>query len=471
MDQPSWLSLLPAFVAIATALLTKQVFISLFAGIWLGWIILDAGQPIVGLRDALESMVAVFADRGNTLILIFSAQIGAFIALTQRSGGVEGFVAWITDRGYVRSKRGAQLLPTMIGMALFLESNLTCLISAAVARPLFDRFRLSREKLAYLCDSTAAPVCVLFPFNAWGAVILGILASQEVDQPLGLLIASIPFNFYALLAIAQVFFVAWSGHDWGPMARAETRARETGQVLREGAEPLVSDEVLSLPTKDGVPLRARNMLVPTAVLLVMVTLGLYITGDGDILSGDGSTAIFWGMSLSLVVAGAMYLAQGIFSMHEVMDLTMRGMGGLVSVVVLIVLAFALGATSRDLQTGQYLASLTEGVLNPIWLPTLLFVMSGVMAFSTGTSWGTFAIMLPIGIPMAATLGLDLNLTVGAVLGGAIFGDHCSPISDTTIVASLASGSDHIDHVNTQLPYALAAAGVAAVLYLVAAAVM
>ena len=465
------MSLLPAFVAIATALVTKQVFISLFAGIWLGWTILAGGHPLVGLRDALESMVAVFSDRGNTLIIIFSAQIGAFIALTQRSGGVEGFVAWITGRGYVQSKRGAQLLPSVIGMALFLESNLTCLISAAVARPLFDRFRLSREKLAYLCDSTAAPVCVLFPFNAWGAVILGILASQAVDEPLGLLVAAIPFNFYALLAIVQVFFVAWSGRDWGPMARAETRARETGQVLREGAEPLVSDEVLSLPTKDGVPPRARNMVVPTAVLLVMVTLGLYITGGGDILAGDGSTAIFWGMTLSLVVAGAMYLAQGIFSMHEVMDLTMRGMGGLVSVVVLIVLAFALGATSRDLQTGQYLASLTEGVLNPIWLPTLLFAMSGVMAFSTGTSWGTFAIMLPIGIPMAATLGLDLPLTVGAVLGGAIFGDHCSPISDTTIVASLAAGSDHIDHVNTQLPYALAAAGVAGVLYLVAAVVI
>jgi len=462
MDQPTWLSLLPPIIAIATALITKQVFLSLFSGIWIGWILLDGGNPILGLRDALESMVAVFLDRGNALILIFSAQIGAFIALTQRSGGVEGFVNWIVERGYVRTVRGVRLLPSVIGLGLFLESNLTCLISGAVARPLFDRFRLSREKLAYLCDSTAAPVCVLFPFNAYGAVIMGILASQNVTNPLGLLVSSMVFNFYALISIAFVFYIAISGRDWGPMARAETRARETGKVLRDGATPLVSDEVLSLPTKEGATPRARNMVVPTLVLLAAVLLGLYLT------DGDGSTAIFWAMSLAVVLAAAMSVGQRIFTVQESIDIIMRGVGGLVPVLVLIVMAFALGATTRELHAGEYLASLTQGTLSPILLPPLLFVMSAIMAFATGTSWGTFAIMLPIGVPMAATLGLDLRLMVGAVLGGAIFGDHSSPISDTTIVASLAAGSDHIDHVNTQLPYALLVAAVSVILYTVAA---
>ena len=410
-------------------------------------------------------MVGVFADRGNVLILIFSAQIGSFIALTQRSGGVEGFVNWITGKGYVETKRGAQLLPSFIGVGLFLESNLTCLISGAVARPLFDRFRLSREKLAYLCDSTAAPVCVLFPFNAYGAVILGILASQNISDPLSLFVSSIPFNFYAILAIALTFYVAASGKDWGPIKKAGTRARETGKVMRDGAEPLVSDEVLSLPTKPGVTPRARNMLVPTFVLLAMVMGGLYITG------GDGSTAIFWAMSRAVVTACVMYVVQNIFTVHEAIDITMRGIGGLIPVIVLIVLAFSLGATSGELEAGRYLASLTEGFLNPIWLPALLFLMSAVMAFSTGTSWGTFAIMLPIGIPMAEALGIDLRPMVGAVIGGSIFGDHCSPISDTTIVASLAAGSDHIDHVNTQLPYALAVAAVSTPLFVAAAALL
>lgn len=167
---------------------------------------------------------------------------------------------------------------------------------------------------------------MLFPFNAWGAVILGILASQAVDRPLALLVAAIPFNFYALLAIAQVFYVAWSGRDWGAMSRAEARARDTGAVLRPGATPLVSDEVMSLPTREGVVPRARNMLVPLAVLLAMVTLGLLITGGGDIVAGDGSTAIFWGMSLAIVVAGVMYRLQGILNLQETIDLALRGRG-------------------------------------------------------------------------------------------------------------------------------------------------
>jgi Na+/H+ antiporter NhaC len=470
MNEPSWLSLLPPFIAIATALVTRQVFLSLFAGIWLGFLILGGGNPIVALRDSLESLVAVFADRGNTLIIIFSALIGSFIALTQRSGGVEGFVKWVESRGYVRSRRGAQVLPSVIGLLLFLESNLTCLISGAVARPLCDRYRVSREKLAYLCDSTAAPVCVLFPFNAWGAVILGVLASQDVANPLRVLVLSIPYNFYCWLAIALAFFVALSGRDWGPMGRAEERARETGQVLREGATPLVSDEILTLPTKDGVTPRAYNMLLPTLVLLIMVVVGLFVTGDGNVLEGDGSTAIFWGMSLAVVFASALNVARRVFTVSEAIDVTMRGMGGLVPVVVLIVLAFALGSTSRELQAGEYLASLTRDVLSPVFVPALIFVMSGIMAFSTGTSWGTFAIMLPIAVPMAKSLGADLPLMVAAVLGGGIFGDHSSPISDTTIVASLAAGADHIDHVNTQLPYAVGVGLVCCVLYVLFAAV-
>ena len=460
MDSPGWLALLPPAVAIGTALATRQVFPSLFAGIWLGWTILD-GNPIAGLRDALESMVAVFADRGNVLILIFSAQIGAFIALTQRSGGVEGFVSWVTQRGYVKNARGAQLLPSVIGVGLFLESNLTCLVSGAVARPFFDRFRLSREKLAYLCDSTASPVCVLFPFNAFGAVIL---TNLDAPSPLSLFVSSIPFNFYAILAIGYAFFVAIWGRDWGPMRAAEERAL-SGKPTRDGAEPLVSDEVLNLGTKKGVAPRARNMMVPLFVLLATVLWGLYFTG------GDGSTAIFWAMSLGVSAAIAMYVWQGIVTFQEAMDITMKGIGGLAPVILLIVLAFSLGSTTRELEAGAYLASLADGFLSPIFLPALVFLLSGVMAFATGTSWGTFAIMLPIAVPMAETLGIDVRPVIGAVIGGAIFGDHSSPISDTTIVASLAAGSDHVDHVNTQLPYALAVGAVSTLLYLVTAALL
>jgi Na+/H+ antiporter NhaC len=465
MDNPTWLSVLPPLMAIVMALVTKQVFLSLFAGIWLGWIVLAGGNVLGGLADAIQALVDVYKDSGNTRVIIFSGLVGSLLALTQRSGGVEGFIQWVTERGYVASRRGAQLLASLIGLGIFVESSITCLVAGSIARPVFDRFRLSREKLAYICDSTSAPVCILIPMNGWGAFVMGVLAAQGVADPLGTLLRANLFNFYSILAVALVFFVVLTGKDFGPMARAEKRALETGQVIRDGGEPLVSTDVLNLPTKEGVPPRAANMLVPMLTMIGMMPIGLFITGDGDLLKGSGSTSVLWAVILATVVAGVMYRIQKIFHLGEIMDLTFKGLGGLMPVALLMMLAFAIGATSNELKTGLYLASLTEGVLSPGLVPAILFVLSGLMAFSTGTSWGTFAIMLPIGIPMVAALGGDLHMTVGAVLAGGVFGDHCSPISDTTIISSMAAGSDHIDHVNTQLPYALGAAAVATLLFL------
>jgi tetracycline resistance efflux pump len=471
LEHPTWLSVLPPLVAIVTALVTKQVFLSLFAGIWLGWIILDGGSVVVGLGDAIQALVDVFKDSGNTRVVIFSALVGSLIALTQRSGGVDGFIRWVTEKGYVATRRGAQLLATFIGLGIFVESSITCLVSGAIARPLFDKFRLSREKLAYICDSTSAPVCILLPMNGWGAFIMGVLSAQGVAEPLKTLLYANFFNFYAILAVVLVFVLVLTGKDFGPMARAEKRALETGKVLRDGAEPLVSTEVLSLPAKDGIEPKASNMLVPMLVMLGMMPVGLLVTGKGNLLAGSGSTSVLWAVLLAILVAGIMYRVQGIFGLNEIMDLVFKGVGGLMPLALLMMLAFAIGATSGALKTGIYLAGLAEGLISPALVPAVLFVLSGFIAFSTGTSWGTFAIMLPIGIPMVNVLGGSLYLTVGAVLAGGVFGDHCSPISDTTIISSMAAGSDHVDHVNTQLPYAVAVASFCAVLFLAAGAIL
>ena len=465
MENPSWLSILPPLVAIVTALVTKQVFLSLFAGLWLGWILLNGGSPVAGLRDSIQALVDVFKDEGQTQTIAFSAIVGSLLALTQRSGGVHGFIRWVTCHGYVRSPRGAQILASILGLGIFVESNITCLISGSVSRPLFDKYSLSREKLAYICDATSAPVCILIPMNGWGAFILSVLGNYPSVAPLPTLLRSIPFNFYALLTVACVLFIVWTGHDWGPMARAEARARKTGKVLRDGAEPLVSIEVLGLQPKEGVEPRARNMLVPMGVLLVMMPLGLYVTGDSNLLAGNGSTSVLWAVTLATVVAGGMYILQGIFRLQEVIDLAMKGIGGLIPLAILMILAFAIGDLSDRLSTGPYLAGTVGGLLNTALVPAIMFVASGFIAFSTGTSWGTYAIMLPIGISMAQELGANLYLVVGAVLGGGVFGDHCSPISDTTIISSMAAGSDHIDHVNTQLPYALLTGLLATTFYL------
>lgn len=470
-DAPTWLSVLPPLVAIITALVTKQVFVSLFAGIWLGWTILVGGNPIVGLAAAIQALVDVYKDDGNTRTIIFSAMVGSLIALTQRSGGVEGFIRWVTERGIVTTRRAAQVMATVLGLGIFVESSITCLVTGAISRPLFDKMSLSREKLAYLCDSTSAPVCILIPMNGWGAFIMGVLASQEVPNPLMTLLHANVFNLYAILALGLVFLIVLTGKDFGPMARAERRSRETGKVLRDGAEPLVSADVLSLATKDGVEPQARNMIVPMASMLAMMPIGLYITGNGNLLEGSGSTAVLWAVMLAVFIAGTLYRIQGIFHLSETIDLVFKGLGGLMPVALLMMLAFAISALSRELQTGIYLASLAEGLLSPVLLPSILFLLSGFISFATGTSWGTFGIMLPIAIPMAGALGVDLHLTIGAVLAGGIFGDHCSPISDTTMISSMAAGSDHIDHVNTQLPYALATGAVATILFLAAGAMM
>jgi tetracycline resistance efflux pump len=468
MTDPGWLSVLPPVLAIVLAIWTKQVYLSLFFGIWFGWTILASWNPIVGLRDALDSCINVFSDAGNTRVILFSALVGALITLTQRSGGMEGFVNMMTRRGLVKGRKSAGLLAWFVGLCIFVESSITCLVVGSVSRPIFDRLKISREKLAYICDSTSAPVCILIPLNAWGAYIIGLLTKEEVAQPVAVLVKAIPLNFYAIVAVAMVLYIVLTDRDFGPMAKAEQRARQLGKVLRDGAEPMISTEVIAIETKPGLRPRSINMIIPVATMVLMMPVGLLITGKGNLMAGSGSTAVFWAVLTAIAVAAGMYMAQRFFTLREVVDLTMKGIGGLVPLAILMILAFSIGSTCKELGTGPYVAGVTSRWIHPNLLPPIVFLVACFIAFSTGTSWGTFAIMLPIAIPMVTIMQASLPLTVSAVLGGGVFGDHCSPISDTTIVSSMASASDHIDHVRTQLPYALTAAVIAVIIYLLIA---
>ena len=466
METVGWLSILPPIFAIVLAIKTKQVYISLFFGIWLGWLILSGGNPIAGTAKTLDVCVNVFTDPDHTKVILFSAMVGALIAFTQYSGGMEGFVNWIVGRGLVRGKKQAGLLAWIVGMVIFVESSICVLITGAVARPLFDRFKISREKLAYIADSTSAPKCVLIPLNAWGAYIIGLLAQQGIENPVRVMLSSMPFNFYAILAILFVLAVILFEKDIGPMREAERRVREEGKLLRDGAEPLVSAEVSSITKKEGVPPRAFNMLLPILAMVVMMPVGLLITGRGNLMNGSGSTSVFWAVLLGITLGGFAYRIQKIMTLREIVDLFMRGVGGLIPLAILMVFAYAIGETCIQLGTGIFVASVAKSTLPIQIIPMLLFLVAAFIAFSTGTSWGTFAIMIPIGVPMISMMGLNPGLIVGAVLGGGVFGDHCSPISDTTIIASMASATDHIDHVRTQIPYAVIAAGIAIILYLI-----
>ena len=460
-----FVSILPPLVAIILAIRTKQVFLSLFFGIWFGWIVISGWDPIVGLVNALDACVKVFADDGNTKVVIFSAMIGAILAFIQRSGGVEGFIQWGSKRGWSQSRKKAELLSWVIGLILFVESSITILVRGAIARPVFDKLRISREKLAYILDSTSAPICILIPLNAWGAVVVGLLNTQGIENPVIEFAKAIVFNFYAIFAVILVVIVILLDWNFGPMKKAEKRAREEGKVLRDGAEPLVSTEVVELEVKEGIKPKALNMLLPIGVMVVMMPIGLFITGNGNITQGSGSTSVFWAVLAALSTAAILYKTQRIFKLNEMVDLFFKGVGGLMPMAILMVLAFAIGATCKELGTGIYVATQAKELLSPALVPAIVFLVSAFIAFSTGTSFGTFAIMIPIAVPMAFSMDVNLSAAIAAVLGGGVFGDHCSPISDTTIIASMASASDHIVHVRTQFPYAILVGSVALLLYL------
>jgi len=461
MSDPSWLSILPPVIAIILAIWSKQVMLSLFAGIWMGFTLLSGFNPISGAAASLDGVIDVMGDPGDARVLIFTLLIGALIATIEHSGGVRGFVHFLETRRWVHTGVRAQFLAWFVGIVIFVESNITLLVAGSVSRPLFDRYKVSREKLAYLIDATSAPVCAMIPLNAWGAVIIGLVASTGVENPLETFIASIPYNLYAFAAIILAGIVIWKDFNIGPMKAAEERTRG-GELLWPGATPLLDTSEEQAPEgelPEDIP-SAVYMVLPILTMILTMPFGLYITGDGDLIQGSGSTAILWSVSIAIVVAWAMLLGNGKSSINELMRIFMKGAGDLLPIAVILLLALALGDVARLLGTGPYIAGVAGATVPEFLLAPLLFLVSAFIAFSVGSSWGTFAIMIPIAIPIAVSLGLSVPLLLGAAISGAIFGDHASPISDTTVVASMASATDHIDHVRTQLPYALLAATVA-----------
>jgi len=476
------LSLIPPVLAIALALYTRQVFLSLLAGIWLGFTILAGWNPLKGSFDTLEGLANVFSSNYNTKIIIFTLVVGGLIALVQRSGGVQGFVQRILTRLEIETGKAAgrgqrkkvELLAFLTGMFIFIESNISILTVGTVYRPVFDKLQIPREKLAYITDSSSAPSCILIPLNAWGAYIIGHMANQGIEGGFTALMSAIAYNFYPMLVIVILLYVILSGRDIGEMKTAETRARDTGKLLRDGAVPMMGDEAIAMPVKEGAAPKARNMIIPILSLVFLVPTFLMMTGwekaAGDpilaLRSGSGGTSILYASSFACVIAALMYKLSGTLRIRESFDAFLKGMAAMLPLAILMVLAFAIGNICDALGTGKYVADTAQGFISPALVPTLLFLISCFIAFSTGTSWGTFAIMLAIAIPLAQGMDTNVSLAIGAVLGGGIFGDHCSPTSDTSIISSMASASDHIDHIRTQLPYALIGGAITTGLYLI-----
>jgi len=487
MNDYGFLSILPPVIAIILALKTKQVYIALLFGIWFAWIIMNDWNFLDGTLAAIEGLVDVFKSAGNTRTIMFSALVGALLLFIQYSRGVEGFIIKIhTLIDYFDKKQSGysrvvvQLLALITGMLLFVETSISSLTVGTLYRPVFDKLKIPREKLAYIADSSSAPSSILIPFNAWGAFIMGLLLTQGIDRPFSVLISSIVFNFYPLIAILLVFLVIVLKKDIGPMAKAEKRTKETGKLLADDAKPMLSETITSYKPKEGIKAKSYNMILPLATMVFMMPVNLAYTGwdkvenyssFGNHLSqaigkGSGSSSVLYAVIASIFVAMVLYRSQGIMKTKEMVDLILKGISELMPLALLMLLAFAISDACNQLGTGEFIANWSKDWLSPEFLPAIVFLISSFIAFSTGTSWGTFAIMLAISIPMAEIHDSNLNLVIAATLGGGIFGDHCSPISDTSIISSMASASDHIDHVRTQLPYALIGGVISTVLYLI-----
>ena len=441
------LSLLPAGIAIILAFATRNTIFSLATACLIG--VLVAGKGLLGFPNLLKDVLGTTAFSWIFLLEMF---IGVTIAFFQRTGAIANFSRWVESLSLTRIR--VQLIAWVMGMFVFFSDYFSPLFVGATMRDLSDRYRISREKLAYIADSTSAPVSVLVPVTGWAVFIAGLLIGMgPVKDPAGamaIFIASIPFNFYALLAVAMVGLIASRIiPDFGPMAKAEARAQEEGKVLRDGAEPLMGEELTEIKVFPGI----RTSLFCNFVLPVLVVIGV---GIGSFIL-TSSALTMEAFLLSSIIAGLIMRIQGI-PLADVMKTAVAGVKGVMPAVIILAFAYALNDLSKTMGTAQYIVSVTESWLTPALLPGLTFLIAGVIAFATGTSWGTFGILMPLSVPIAFTFtgGVPdtvVYATVAAVAGGGVFGDHCSPLSDTSILASTGAASDHIDHIKTQIPYA------------------
>ncbi|MDN6180916.1 MAG: Na+/H+ antiporter NhaC family protein [Halomonas subglaciescola] len=471
-------SLLPPLLAIVLALVTRNVIPALFCGVWLGATMLAGGNPAAGLYSTFGDFIIPSAgDEWSATVLIYCGLFGVLITVLQRTGGAHAIARSIASR--VASPRGAQGATLGFGVLIFFEDYFNALTVGSVMRPITDRMRVSREKLAYIVDSTSAPMCLLGPVSTWVVFVMGLIGTQLTKMDMTgseylIYLSSIPLNFYAWLALLLIVIMVVTQRDFGPMAQAEQRARETGKLLADDARPPSDREVTEMAGIDDEHSLKRNMLVPIAVLVGLIPVLFLWTGNfpenGLVTAmgeADGGQSILIATFLAVSVALGMGLGQKLFDFREAMELVVIGIKSMTLVYIILTLAWSIGSVTEALGTADYLVSLAQAGVAPSLIPVLLFLIGSLVAFTTGTSYGTFAIMIPIAMPVAMALDMPLALAIAAVLSGGIFGDHCSPISDTTILSSAGSSCDHIDHVRTQLPYALSAGMAGIVAFFVA----
>ena len=465
--QTFW-SLLPAVIAIGLALVTKEVYTSLFVGILAGGL-LYANFSFEGTLTHIfnEGFVASLSDGYNVGILVFLVILGILVVLMNKAGGSAAFGRWAAE--HIKTRAGAQLSIIALGVLIFVDDYFNCLTVGSVMRPVSDKSRISRAKLAYLIDATAAPVCIIAPVSSWAAAVSSYV---EDGNGLYLFIRAIPFNFYALLTIAMMIFLAVTNLDYGPMARHERNAREKGDVF-SGVKAM-ADAAGEVANPKG---KVLDLVLPILVLIVscvtgMIYSGGFFEGAGFVAAfseSDASVGLMLGSAVALVITVIYYLIRRVIPFKEIAASIPEGFKSMVPAILILTFAWTLKAMTDSLGAKQFVEALVKGSAGGFqaFLPAIVFLIAVGLSFATGTSWGTFGILIPITLgvfPLTDPLGV---VCVSACMAGAVCGDHCSPISDTTIMASAGAQCDHVTHVSTQLPYAMTVAGVSFLAYLFA----
>ncbi len=458
--EPNWTSVVPPVLAVVLAFVTRDAVVSLLVACVVGVLLL--GQGVQGFPALLTRSLGTAAF---IWVCTIELSIGVLVAFLQRSGAIDLFRRRASR--LVTNRKQVGFLGWSLGLSVFFSDYFSPLFVGPVMRDLTDRYRISREKLAYICDSTSASVIVLVPISGWAVYLSGLALNAtgipDRDAALQLFIRSVPFNVYAILTVAMVGLIVLQViPDFGPMRSAEERTQQTGKVLRDGAVPMMGKELTDLEVSTSPRTNiGLNFLLPVALIIGTNVATFVVRGTASVLES---------FMLASVVLGVIMWLQRVDSIPGLMQTALAGMKGVMAAVVILALAYCINTVSREMQTATYVVELTGGWMAPALVPFLAFVISGFISFATGTSWGTYAIMVPIALPLAiqfsgGTVGPLAVASFAAVAGGGVFGDHCSPLSDTTVLSSLGSACDHIDHTRTQLPYALVVALLAAVFYL------
>lgn len=488
-----WLSILPPLVAIVLAFATKQVLLSLFLGVFLGATMLNGWNPFLGfLRSFDEYMVGSLADTWDAAIMIFLLSIGGMVGVINKMGGTIAVADALSKK--VKNSKTAQLFTWILGVLVFFDDYANTLIVGPTMRPITDKMNVSKEKLSFLIDSTSAPVTGLALISTWVGYQVGVIRNVYQSMGIqenyfGIFVKSIPYSYYCIFALVLSLLTILMQREYGPMYEAEKRAKTTGKIIADGAKPMSSDEITKMEIRRDIKYKASNAIVPIVALIVAAFIGLWYNGyllteeavDPFTMEGlricfgnaDSSMVLLWASMFSSILAMIMGVAQKIMTMGEAFDSWVDGAKSMVMACMILLLAWSLGTVTKSVGTANFLVQVVSNKLPFAILPVIVFTISAIISFATGTAWGTMAIVTPLAIPLAfgfVEVGGDPHMvivTISAVLSGAIFGDHCSPISDTTIMSSMASGSDHLDHVKTQLPYALTAAVIGGICYLIA----